>query len=334
MNAYNPFQQPQGQRFLVTGAAGFIGSHTVDMLIDQGHQVVGIDNLSTGNLENVKRALTSGQFRLEKRDMMEEGAMDELVENFQPDAIIHLAGLVSVTLGQDMPEQNFRLNVESTKVVAEAARNHAVKRIVFASSAAVYGDLETLPLTEDLPKEPKSNYGMAKLMSELLLQSYAQSYGIDCVSCRFFNVFGPRQDPHSPYSGVISIFAERFAKGLQSTIFGDGQQSRDFIFVKDIAQGIVRAATNESVASGAYNLCNNQRRNLLELVDALASHFPAAPPVQFGEEREGDIKHSQGSNDKACAELGFAPQVSFEEGIAALVDSMPIDFDHSDRKAA
>ncbi len=318
----NTFNSVTPKKVLVTGAAGFIGSHTVDLLLREGHQVVGIDDLSTGNRSNVADALQSGRFHLEVGDMLEEGLVDRLVAEFLPDAVIHLAGLVSVTLGQEQPERNFRLNLESTKLVAEAARNHGCKRIVFASSAAVYGDLEQLPICESDPKDPKSNYGTAKLMSEMLLQSYAKSYGMTCVSNRFFNVFGPRQDPHSPYSGVISIFAERFASGREATIFGDGQQSRDFISVYDIAQGNVLAATKDDVVSGAYNLCNGERQSLLDLVDALAKAIPTALPISFAEEREGDIKHSQGSNDKARVYLGFSPQVGFKEGIAGLVASL------------
>jgi len=328
----SPMNTPS-QRILVTGAAGFIGSHTVDLLLKEGHEVLGVDDLSTGKITNLRGALTRPGFRMEVRDMMEDGLMNDLVKDFQPHAIIHLAGLVSVTLGQDLPDVNFRLNIESTKVVCEAARTHGVKRIVFASSAAVYGDLEMLPITEDMPKDPKSNYGSAKLMSEMLLFSYARSYGITAVCNRFFNVFGPRQDPHSPYSGVISIFAERFATGRQATIFGDGQQSRDFISVFDIAQGNVLAATKEDVQTGPCNLCTGNRQTLLDLVDALATHFPDAPPVKFGEERNGDIKHSQGSNMKARINLGFEPKVSFAEGIAALVESMEVVTTQS-RKAA
>ncbi len=310
------------QKILVTGAAGFIGSHTVDLLLNEGRSVVGVDDLSTGHLDNVRSAMATGRFHLEQCDMLEDGLMDRLVSEFLPDAIIHLAGLVSVTLGQEQPERNFRLNLESTKLVAEAARKSGCKRVVFASSAAVYGDLEELPIREDDPKDPKSNYGTAKLMSEMLLQSYAKSYGMTCISNRFFNVFGPRQDPHSPYSGVISIFAERFASGRVATIFGDGQQSRDFVSVYDVARGNVLAATRRDVPSGAYNLCSGKRKSLLDLVDALAKAMPTALPVNFGEEREGDIMHSQGSCDKARVYLGFDPEVRFEAGIRDLVASM------------
>jgi len=321
-----PFSSPltfpdNSRRVLVTGAAGFIGSHTVDLLLGHGNTVWGIDDLSTGKRANVAEARRRG-FRLVDEDLLASGVMDETVREFQPDAIIHLAGLVSVTLGQEIPQRNFRLNVEGTQVVAETARRHGVGRIVFASSAAVYGDLEELPLSEDAPKEPKSNYGVAKWLSELLLASYARSYGMTCVSTRFFNVFGPRQDPRSPYSGVISIFAERFARGNGCTIFGDGFQSRDFINVSDVARGLVRCATLPEVVSGAYNLCTGQRRTLLELVDVLRDRFPEAPEITFGPERSGDIRHSQGSPAKAESLLGFRAERDFGDGIGELVDSL------------
>ena len=313
---------PAPQKILVTGAAGFIGSHTVDLLIRHGHEVLGIDDLSTGSLENIIDALASGRFSLEQRDMLEPEAISDLIRGFQPDAVIHLAGLVSVTLGQTQPERNFRLNVESTKIVAEAAREFGCPRVVFASSAAVYGDLEKLPVEEDDQKDPISNYGTAKLLSEMLLQSYAKSYDMTCVSNRFFNVFGPRQDPHSPYSGVISIFAERYANGEQATIFGDGSQSRDFVSVYDIAHGNLLAATKPNIPSGSYNLCTNEQKSLLDLAEVLAVNFPDAPAVEFAEERSGDIKHSLGSNAKAREHLGFNPRMSFADGVAGLVKSL------------
>lgn len=315
------------KKILVTGAAGFIGSHTVDLLLAEGHQVHGVDDLSTGSLANLRQVASNPNFELTRDDITRPNLINDLVADFRPDSIIHLAGLVSVTEGQKRPQSNFRLNTESTQLVAEAAREHGCKRIVFASSAAVYGDLEQLPITEDSPKDPKSNYGTAKLMSEMLLLSYAKSYGMTCVCNRFFNVFGPRQDPKSPYSGVISIFADRFASSRQATIYGDGQQSRDFVSVFDIARGNVLGATQESVPSGAYNLCTGRSQSLLELVEALRVHFPGAPEVLHEPDRDGDIRHSQGSNLKAQLHLGFASEVSFGAGVKGLVDSLKVGND-------
>lgn len=311
----------KSQRVVVTGAAGFIGSHTVEKLLAAGHEVVGIDNLSTGKRQNVVHLLSSARFRLLIRDLLDPGVIDRLIGEIRPDAIIHLAGLVSVTVGQRAPEQNFRLNIESTKVVAEAARLHDVGRVVFASSAAVYGDSRELPLVEQSGKDPKSNYGTAKLMSELLLLSYARSYGITCVCNRYFNVFGRRQDPASPYSGVISIFLDRFAQGKQAVVFGDGSQSRDFISVEDIARGNLLAATRPGVPSGVYNFCTGEATTLLDVIEVLRREFPCAPPVRFAEEREGDIRHSRGDPQHARRFLGFEAEVGFEQAMKDLVES-------------
>lgn len=307
------------QRMLVTGAAGFIGSHTVDALIAEGYDVLGIDDLSTGRVENLNQAMTTGRFELRARDLLEPGFLDQTVADWRPEVIIHLAGLVSVIVGQDKPARNFRLNIESTKTVCEAARKHEVGRIVFASSAAVYGDPDELPLRENDPKDPASNYGSAKLMSEMLLMSYAKSYGLTAISNRYFNVYGPRQDPASPYSGVISIFSDRFSRNDSVTIYGDGRQSRDFISVYDIARGNVLAATHPDAPSGAYNLCTGKRRTLLDLIKQLQARYKLAPRPVFAEERPGEVRHSLGSPEKARSYLGFEAEVSFADGIAELI---------------
>lgn len=309
----------KSRRILVTGAAGFIGSHTVDLLLRDGYQVLGIDNLSTGKRQNLASAFGNPRFQFAVRDLLDPGVLDYFTAGFQPDAIIHLAGLVSVALGQRAPQENFRLNIEATKVVAESARIHGVPRVVFASTAAVYGDSQELPLDEHGFKDPKSNYGTAKLMSELLLHGYARSYGMTCICCRYFNVFGPRQDPASPYSGVISIFVDRFMQGRAATIFGDGGQSRDFVSVYDIARGNVLAATRPDLPSGSYNLCTGHSIRLLDVVDLLEREFPYAPAVRFAEERSGDIRHSRGNPQRARVALGFEAERTFDEAMRDLL---------------
>lgn len=308
-------------RVIVTGAAGFIGSHTVERLLADGHEVLGIDNLSTGKRQNLAHLLGSQHFRFVARDLLDPGVLNKLTAEFKPDSIVHLAGLVSVALGQRAPQENFRLNIEATKVVAEAARVHGVARVVFASSAAIYGDSQALPLGEETMKDPKSNYGTAKLMSELLLMSYAKSYGMTCVCCRYFNVFGPRQDPASPYSGVISIFVDRFAKGEEVTVYGDGSQSRDFVSVYDVARANALAATRAGVSSGCYNICTGMATRLLNLIELLQGEFPFAPGARFAEAREGDIQHSRGDPQRARTQLGFQAEYGFDVAIKDLVDS-------------
>lgn len=306
---------------VVTGAAGFIGSHTVDRLLSGGHRVLGIDDLSTGSSANLSRALNHPNFEVVIEDVVKPRFLEAFCERHRPDAIVHLAGLVSVTRAEDDPELNFRLNVKATEVVAEAARRSGVSRVVFASSAAVYGDAPQPPLGESCLAEPVGNYGNAKLISELLLRQYARAYSITTVCNRYFNVFGPRQDPSSPYSGVISLFTDRFARGVPVTIYGDGCQTRDFISVHDVAAANVLAATVPGVESGSYNICTGKSRSLLELCEILGGLYPGARQPRFAEERMGDIRHSLGSPELARSKLGFAAKVDFREGLSELTSS-------------
>jgi len=310
------------QKILITGAGGFIGSHTTDTLLAAGKQVVGIDNFSTGNRANLVDALSNDAFTLIEGDITEAGVIEAAVAEHQPESIVHLAALVSVPAGEEEPGKNFNLNVVATQLVAEAARKHGVKRTVFASSAAVYGNSTALPLEENGATIPISQYGAAKLMSEQLLRAYATSYGVSSICFRFFNVYGPRQDPKSPYSGVVSIFAERYISGAGATIFGDGEQSRDFIFVKDLAKAIAGAASEESQPDGIYNLCTGRSSTLLDLVEILKEAHPQVPDVKFAEDRAGDIKHSLGNPGAAKAGLNFEANTPFRDGIRALLESL------------
>ncbi len=309
-------------RILVTGAAGFIGSHTVDQLLAQGATVLGVDNLSTGHRHNLADAEKSPRFSFEESDITEAEAFDALVADFLPQSIVHLAALVSVPAGEEDPMKNFRLNVVATQNVAESARRHGVKRIVFASSAAVYGNADSLPLEENIATVPVSQYGTAKLMSEKLLAAYACSYGLSAICFRFFNVYGPRQDPSSPYSGVVSIFANRYRSAKPVTIFGNGEQSRDFIYVGDIARGNTAAALDLSLPDGVYNRCTGKAQSLLDLVAILDRLYPGLPAPTHGPDRAGDIKHSLGNPGAAVSKLGLEAKVPFDEGITNLLRSL------------
>ena len=309
-------------RILVTGAAGFIGSHTVDALLARGARVLGVDDLSTGRPGNLADAKSADAFSFAECDVTVPGALDALVADFRPQAIVHLAALVSVPAGEEDPTRNFRLNVVATQNVAETARRHEVGRIVFASSAAVYGNAATLPLGEDIATVPVGQYGTAKLMSEKLLAGYACSYGISPICFRYFNVYGPRQDPSSPYSGVVSIFANRYRAGLPVTIFGDGEQSRDFIYVGDIARGNAAAALDLSLPGGVYNRCTGKAQSLLDLVAVLRRLYPDVPPPSHAADRAGDIRHSRGNPGAALSKLGLEARVPFDEGIARLLESL------------
>jgi UDP-glucose 4-epimerase len=304
---------------LLTGAAGFIGSHTADQLLAAGHTVTGVDNFRTGRRCNLEKALVETRFTLLELDLTAPDALREHVALLRPDAIIHLAALVSVQESMNDPALNFALNVQATHHIAEAARLHGVRRIVFASSAAIYGDATDLPIRETTEKKPISPYGAAKLASEALLLGHGAAFGITVRCQRYFNVFGPRQDPASPYSGVVSIFERRFREGKTVTLYGDGQQTRDFISVHDIARANVIAATKPGVPSGAANICTGRATSLLQVANIFRQHYPKAIPPVHAAPRMGDIIHSIGAPDVAAAELGFRAQVSVESGLDELI---------------
>lgn len=306
-------------KIIVTGAAGFIGSHTTDLLLAEGHQVVGVDNLRSGHRRNLTSAFAAEAFRFVEADVADEGMLDELAATENPDGIIHLAALVSVQDSMNNPDLNYRLNVLATHRVAEAARKYQIKRLVFASSAAIYGDATDLPIDEDSPKSPISPYGGAKLASEALLLSYGAAFGRTVRCQRYFNVFGPRQDPASPYSGVISIFDQRYRDGRGVTIFGDGQQTRDFISVHDVARANVLAVTKQGVASGVANICTGRSTSLLQIAAIFGQHYPVVPAPTHGDPRAGDIIHSLGKAERAEVELGFKAERAVEEGLGELI---------------
>jgi UDP-glucose 4-epimerase len=304
---------------LVTGAAGFIGSHTCDHLLAAGHTVVGLDNFRTGRRDNLQLAAQGAGFRLVAADLTEGDTLVRLTGEIQPDAIIHLAALVSVQESIQDPALNYRLNVHGTHLVAEAARRHGVRRVVFASSAAVYGDAGRSPLNEQAGIRPISPYGAAKLASESILLGHAVAFGLTVRCQRYFNVYGPRQDPKSPYSGVISIFGDRLRAGLAPTIFGDGEQTRDFIAVDDVARANVLAATTPQIRSGVANICTGRATTLNQLAAVLRGLVPDAPAAVLAPPKAGDIRHSLGAPDAARAELGFTAEVPLADGLAALL---------------
>ncbi len=306
-------------RILVTGAAGFIGSHTVDGLLAAGHEVIGMDNFRTGRPANLENARRSSRFTLLESDVTGPGALAEIVAAGKPGAIIHLAALVSVQESMENPDLNYALNIQATHLVAEAARRHRVPRVVFASSASVYGDTVTLPLRETTPARPISPYGSAKLASEAILRGHGAAFGFVVRCHRYFNVFGPRQDPASPYSGVISIFDRRYREGKPVSIYGDGTQTRDFISVHDVAAANILAATRSGLASGVANICTGRATSLLDLLRVFRRHYPHVPPPVHAAARPGDIVHSLGSAEEAFAALSFTADVTVEEGLDELI---------------
>lgn len=306
------------QVFLVTGAAGFIGSHSVEWLLQRGWGVVGVDNLRTGHLENLAAAHSSPDFTLVIADAGDETAMRPLFQQHRFAGVLHLAALVSVPESFREPALNSRLNLAAADTVARLCLEFDCKRLVFASSAAVYGASAALPNQESASPQPQSPYAAAKLAAEVMLLGYATSYGLETVCLRYFNVYGPRQDPNSPYSGVLSIFTDRFRCSLPVTVYGDGEQTRDFIAVRDVADANGKALTQAQVVSGRYNVCTGRAVSLNQVLAVYYELFPDVPPAEYAPGRIGDIRHSLGDPALLRTMLQFNAHTLFQQGLREL----------------
>ncbi|AKU93717.1 UDP-glucose 4-epimerase [Labilithrix luteola] len=302
-------------RALVTGGSGFIGSHIVQRLVENGHKVRVVDDFSTGKRENLDPV--ARDVEIITGDVRDRAAMDKHAAGCE--VIFHQAAVVSVPYSVEHPEETHAVNIMGTLNVLMAARKHGVRRVVFASSAAVYGDEPTLPKRESMTPDPISPYGVEKLTSEHYLRAFSRLYGLETVALRYFNVFGPRQDPSSPYSGVISVFVNRILEGKPVDIFGDGKQSRDFVYVANVVDANISAATTSGVSGRVYNIACGGRTTLVELADAIGHAAGTKVTKRFGEPRPGDIKESLADVSRARTELGYAPRVSIEEGLKNLV---------------
>jgi UDP-glucose 4-epimerase len=302
-------------KYLVTGASGFIGSHSVDYLLAAGHQVVGVDNLRTGRLQNLKQAFASDRFELIQADISDEAVMDQLFQDHAFAGVLHLAALVSVPESFSEPGLNVRINLLGSDIIARLCVKHSCKRIVFASSSAVYGDAAELPCSESAMPQPLSPYGAAKLAAENMLLGYAASYALETVCFRYFNIYGPRQDPGSPYSGVLSIVTDRLRQGLPVTIYGDGEQTRDFVAVKDVAKANGLALTADNIVSGRYNVCTGNSISLNQILTLCREYYPQAPATRYDVARQGDIRHSLGDPGLARDILGITLRTSFSAGL-------------------
>ena len=301
--------------FIVTGGAGFIGSHLTEQLLLDGHSVTVVDNLSTGRLNNLSE---HSNLKLLQKNILECQPTDFT----KPiDGIAHLAATPSVTDSWLQPLAAHHNNLSATIAVIQLCQALNIPKLVFASSAAVYGDKTQLPISETQETSPISPYGLQKLVSEQYANLFAQQLGLSFIGLRFFNVFGPRQLPNSPYSGVISIFTKAMEENLPITIYGDGKQTRDFICVKDVASAITKALTI-SVPSGSYQVCNvgtGKETSLLDLVNILKNCFGQwNSEINFTDPRLGDIQHSQADISRISSLLGFVPQWSVEAGIDLL----------------
>jgi UDP-glucose 4-epimerase len=298
---------------VVTGAAGFIGSNLVDELLSRGYQVIGIDNFNTGRRDNLAAALQNRQFRLIEADIS-VGDLSKEIKN-KVDLVFHLAAVSSVKKSLEDPIFVNRINVTGTLQVLEMARRLDATRVVFSSSAAVYGDPERMPVQEISPCTPLSPYAASKLAGELYVQSYGSSYGIEHSILRYFNVYGPRQ-AYSEYSGVISIFINQALRNLPITIEGTGENSRSFIYVDDITRATILASEKASAKSTIMNLSGTETVSITDLAQVIKKNISGTrSSITHVGPRPGDVKQSTGSMKRAQNLLGFTPEVSLENGL-------------------
>ena len=301
---------------LITGGAGFIGSHLSDALLAKGYAVRVLDDLSTGRRLNLQ--LDNPRLQLIEGDVADAALVARAVEGCQ--AVVHLAAVASVQASVEDPVRTHQSNFIGTLNVCEAMRVAGIKRVLFASSAAVYGNNgEGQAIDEDTPKAPLTPYAVDKLASEQYLDFYRRQHGLEPVVFRFFNIFGPRQDPSSPYSGVISIFCERALNGTPINLFGDGEQTRDFLYVADLVAVLVQALEQAQVQEGAVNVGLNRATTLNQLLEALRKVVGPMPEVNHGPARAGDIRHSRADNARLLARFDLPEPTPLADGLAHLL---------------
>jgi UDP-glucose 4-epimerase len=297
---------------LVTGGAGFIGSHLVEGLTARGQRVRVLDDFSTGLHGNLGHIRPAPQ--IVQGDVADAAAVEQAVA--ETDVVFHLAALASVQRSVEKPWDTHRVCADGTLAVLDAARRAGVRRVVYAGSSSAYGIPAGDVQSEDDPVSPLSPYAAAKLAGEMYAQAFASTYGLQTVRLRFFNIFGPRQRTDSPYSGVIALFSAALGSGRTPIIFGDGLQSRDFTFVTDVVQALLRAADVSGISGRVYNIGTGRAVNLLQLVDALNRLLGTQHTAQHGRLRAGDVRHSCADIRRARHDLGYEPVVPFEEGLA------------------
>jgi nucleoside-diphosphate-sugar epimerase len=301
--------------YLVTGGAGFIGSNIVDELLRRGHTVRVLDNFATGREDNLQDA--GPHIDLIRGDVRDADAVERAVKGV--DYVVHQAALASVPRSIADPIANNEVNAQGTLNILVAAQKHGVRRVVYASSSSVYGDSEELPKVESMTPNPKSPYAVAKLAAEHYCRVFASLHGMTTVSLRYFNVFGPRQDPGSQYSAVIPLFVKALVEGTPPTIHGDGEQSRDFTFIDNVVSANLLACEANVSGGKVYNIACGGRYTLNHLYDTLAAEIGTNIKAEYGPPRAGDVKHSMAGIDRIQQELGYQVSVSFEEGIKRTV---------------
>lgn len=303
------------RRVLVTGGAGFVGSHSVEALLGAGLQVRVFDNFSTGKRENL--AGMSGPLEVLEGDVQDEVGLARAMEGI--DAVLHLAAVVSVPISVERTAFAHAVNATGALNVMEAARRAGVRRLVYASSAAVYGTEAAPPVSERTPLVPSSPYGSQKRYNEETARLEFELHGLETIGLRYFNVYGPRQDPASPYSGVLSVFIDRLARKRPVTIHGDGLQSRDFVFVEDVARANLMALTGSGGYGEAFNVGTGRQTSVLEAYRAIAAELGSDVAPAHGAARPGDIRHSLADARLIEARLGWTFKVPFEAGIARTI---------------
>lgn len=308
---------------LVTGGAGFIGSHITQALLERGDSVRVLDNFSTGKRENIDALIQKhGRVQLEiiEGDLRDASRVGEAVRGI--DVVFHSAAFVSVPQSMDEPQECFDVNVNGTQLLLESARRGGVRRAVLASSAAVYGESEALPLVEETPLQPKSPYAVSKIVNEMYAELFTNQFDFEVVALRYFNVYGPRQRPDSMYAAAVPIFIQRLLDGKPITIFGDGGQTRDLINIHDIVRANLIASEHPNAAGKVFNVCTGVETRLLDLLDVLYTLFPNASKTEFAPSRAGDIYRSVGSPQKAKDTIGFTAQTSLADGLKETVEVM------------
>ena len=305
---------------LVTGGAGFIGSHTVDSLLSEGVEVWVLDDLSTGSARNLRAWKNNARFHMKKGSVVHYNAVELLTRKV--DAIVHLAAAVSPRLSVKKPEVVNMINVSGTLNVLRASIKSKIERLVFGSSCSVYGNQNVLPISEDNPLQPITPYGASKVSGEKYCGTFFQTYGLSTVSLRYFNVYGERQSAN-PYSGVIAIFAKHLSRGLGSSIYGDGEQTRDFIHVSDVVKANLQALPTHKGTGEAFNVGTGRPTSLNQLFSLMAelAGKPEMTPTR-AHSRPGDIQQSYANMSRTKHVLGFDPSVELRQGLKMLIESL------------
>ena len=301
--------------YLVTGGAGFIGSHLTEELLRRGERVRVVDSLITGKRHNLSH-LPSVEFI--EGDLADVAVAKAAVQGME--YVLHQAAIPSVPRSVDDPITSNRANIDATLNVLVAARDAGVKRVVYAGSSSAYGNTPTLPKREDMPTNPLSPYALQKLVGEQYMQMFTALYGLETVTIRYFNVFGPRQDPSSPYSGVISVFAKMLLANKAPTINGDGEQTRDFTYVANVVDGVLRAVKAPGASGAVVNVATGSRISLNRLFEVMRDLTGSTVSANYGPARHGDVNDSLADITRARTLLGYEPLVSFEEGLRPTVE--------------